>query len=175
MIPATLGYVGFLFATRGGPSRAAAGPLPALAGVLCSPALVLAALLRASAASVAAVRETSVLIAAFLTAPLLGERVGTRLSRARLVGGVALIAPADPMIGGYRTIALRSARRQASRPSTRRGHPAVSGAAADERATRRRRARSHGEPGQRCSAEPRHLGPGGDLDGAPGRGRPGAA
>ncbi|HEX6723760.1 MAG TPA: EamA family transporter, partial [Gaiella sp.] len=57
-------------------------------------ALVLAALVRASAASVASVRETSVLIAAFLAAPLAGERVGPgRLSGAALVVvGVALIA-----------------------------------------------------------------------------------
>ena len=98
MVPATLGYVGYLLATRRGADRlrAAARPLPALAGVLsfAAYALVLAALLRASAASVAAVRETSVLIAAFLAAPLLGERVGpARLAGAALVvGGVALIA-----------------------------------------------------------------------------------
>jgi drug/metabolite transporter (DMT)-like permease len=98
MVPATLGYVGFLLATKGGPRRVqtAARPLPAVAGVLsfAAYALVLAALLRASAASVAAVRETSVLIAAFLAAPLLGENVGSvRLSGAALVvGGVALIA-----------------------------------------------------------------------------------
>jgi drug/metabolite transporter (DMT)-like permease len=49
---------------------------------------------RASAAAVASVRETSVLIAAFLAAPLAGERVGPgRLSGAALVvAGVALIA-----------------------------------------------------------------------------------
>ena len=80
MVPATLGYVSLLLATRRGSDRlrAAARPLPALAGVLSftAYALVLAALLRASAASVAAVRETSVLIAAFLAAPLLAERVG---------------------------------------------------------------------------------------------------
>ena len=76
--------------------RAAARPLPALAGLLSfvAYALVLAALLRASAAAVASVRETSVLIAAFLAAPLAGERVGpARLAGAALVvGGVALIA-----------------------------------------------------------------------------------
>ena len=55
---------------------------------------VVAALVRASAAAVASVRETSVLIAAFLAAPLAGERVGPgRLSGAALVvAGVALIA-----------------------------------------------------------------------------------
>ena len=98
MAPATVGYVGFLLVARGGTNRvrAAARPLPALAGLLSfsAYALVLAALVRAPAAAVAAVRETSVLIAAFLAAPLLGERVGpARLSGAALVvGGVALIA-----------------------------------------------------------------------------------
>jgi drug/metabolite transporter (DMT)-like permease len=55
--------------------------------------LVLAALSRASAASVAAVRETSVVIATALAAPLLRERVGAiRLAGAVLVvAGVALL------------------------------------------------------------------------------------
>ncbi len=98
MLPATIGYVGFLLVTEHGPTRvrAAARPLPAVAGILSfvAYALVLAALLRASAAAVASVRETSVLIAAFLAAPLAGERVGPgRLSGAALVvAGVALIA-----------------------------------------------------------------------------------
>ena len=98
MLPATIGYVGFLLVTEhgGGRVRAAARPLPALAGVLSfvAYALVLAALSRASAASVASVRETSVLIAAFLAAPLAGEKVGPgRLAGAGLVvAGVALIA-----------------------------------------------------------------------------------
>jgi drug/metabolite transporter (DMT)-like permease len=98
MVPATIGYVGFLLVTEhgGGRIRAAARPLPALAGLLSfgAYALVLAALSRASAASVASVRETSVLIAAFLAAPLAGERVGPgRLAGAALVvAGVALIA-----------------------------------------------------------------------------------
>ena len=100
MLPATIGYVGFLLVTEHGATRirAAARPLPALAGVLSfvAYALVLAALSRASAAAVASVRETSVLIAAFLAAPLAGERVGPgRLSGAALVvAGVALIAAA---------------------------------------------------------------------------------
>jgi drug/metabolite transporter (DMT)-like permease len=98
MIPATIGYVGFLLLTEHGTARVrgAARPLPALAGILSfvAYALVLAALARASAAAVASVRETSVLIAAFLAAPLAGERVGPgRLSGAALVvAGVALIA-----------------------------------------------------------------------------------
>jgi drug/metabolite transporter (DMT)-like permease len=57
-------------------------------------ALVLAALERASAASVAAVRETSVVIAALLAGAVLRERVGPgRLAGAALVaGGVALLS-----------------------------------------------------------------------------------
>ena len=80
MVPATIGYVGLLLATSRGAERlrGAARPLPAAAGLLSfvAYALVLAALLLAPAASVAAMRETSVLIAALLAAPLLGERVG---------------------------------------------------------------------------------------------------
>ena len=98
MLPAAAGYIGILLLTRSGPARvgAAARPLPALAGILSfvAYALVLAALSRAPAAAVAAVRETSVLIAAFLAAPLAGERVGPdRLAGAALiVVGVAVIA-----------------------------------------------------------------------------------
>ncbi len=98
MFPATVGFVGVLLVSRRGAERlrAAARPLPASAGLLSfvAYALVLAALVRASAASVAAVRETSVLIAALLAAPLLGERVSrTRLAGAVLVvAGVALVA-----------------------------------------------------------------------------------
>ena len=56
--------------------------------------LVLAALARAPAASVAAVRETSIVIAAGLAAVVLGESVGPlRIAGAALVaGGVALIS-----------------------------------------------------------------------------------
>jgi len=64
--------------------RDALGPVPAAAGVVSFAAyvLVLAALQRAPAASVAAVRETSVVIVAALAASTLGERV----SPARLAG-----------------------------------------------------------------------------------------
>jgi drug/metabolite transporter (DMT)-like permease len=57
-------------------------------------ALVLFALQQASAASVAAVRETSVVIAVGLAAPVLGERVtGRRLAGAAIVVvGVAVLA-----------------------------------------------------------------------------------
>ena len=75
--------------------RAAMRPTPALAGVISFIAyvLVLAALRRAPAASVAAVRETSVLLVAALAAPMLGERVGPlRLVGAALVVvGIALV------------------------------------------------------------------------------------
>jgi len=76
--------------------RAAARPTPAIAGIVSFAAyvLVLAALSRAPAASVAAVRETSVLIVAALAAPMLGERVGpARLAGAALVvAGIAFLA-----------------------------------------------------------------------------------
>jgi drug/metabolite transporter (DMT)-like permease len=76
--------------------RAAIGPASVLAGVctFAAYALVLAALQRAPAASVAAVRETSVVIAAVLAGRVLRERVGpVRLAGAVLVvAGVALLA-----------------------------------------------------------------------------------
>jgi drug/metabolite transporter (DMT)-like permease len=64
------------------------------AAVLGAYGLVLAALQLASAASVAAVRETSVVIAVALAAPMLHERVGRgRLAGAVFVaGGVALLS-----------------------------------------------------------------------------------
>lgn len=76
--------------------RAALRPSAVVAGlaIFGAYALVLAALQRASAASVAAVRETSVVIAAGLAGLVLRERVGrTRLLGAGLVaGGVALLS-----------------------------------------------------------------------------------
>jgi drug/metabolite transporter (DMT)-like permease len=98
MIPVALASVGFVALRDEGGARlrVSVRPSPALAGVLSfgAYALVLAALARASAAPVAAVRETSVLIAAALAVPLLHERVSaTRIAGAALVvGGVALIA-----------------------------------------------------------------------------------
>ena len=89
MIPATIGYAGTVLVVRG-PARvrAAIGPASIAAGLASFGAyvLVLAALERASAASVAAVRETSIVIATALAAPLLKERVGP----ARLAGAVAV-------------------------------------------------------------------------------------
>lgn len=76
--------------------RRALRPAPAVAGLLSfgAYALVLEALTRAPAASVAAVRETGVLIATALAAVILRERVGaTRAAGAALVfAGVALLA-----------------------------------------------------------------------------------
>ena len=97
MAPAAAGALLLVAALPSGGARlrAAARPTPAMAGIVSFVAyvLVLAALARAPAASVAAVRETSVLIAAALAAPVLGERVGlARLAGAVLVvGGIALL------------------------------------------------------------------------------------
>jgi len=92
MVPAALGYLLFVFALPGGPGRvrAAVRVVPAAAGTISfvAYALVLAALARAPAAPVAAVRETSVVIAAVLAAPMLGECVG----RLRLVGAALVVA-----------------------------------------------------------------------------------
>jgi drug/metabolite transporter (DMT)-like permease len=78
--------------------RAAVGPPAIVAGVATfgAYALVLAALERASAASVAAVRETSVVIAAVLAYVVLKERLtASRLAGACVVvAGVALLASA---------------------------------------------------------------------------------
>ena len=97
MAPAALGYLVFALALPGGAGRvrAAVRVVPAAAGTISFVAyvLVLAALARAPAASVAAVRETSVVIVAVLAAPMLGERVGPlRLFGAALVvAGVAVL------------------------------------------------------------------------------------
>jgi drug/metabolite transporter (DMT)-like permease len=96
MAPAALGYVVGFGALAGVERlRQQRLVLPALAGILAFVAyvLVLAALERASAASVAAVRETSVVIATALAAPFLREQVGPlRLAGAALVViGIALL------------------------------------------------------------------------------------
>jgi len=97
MAPVALGGLLIVAALPSGVARlrAAARPTPAFAGIISFAAyvLVLAALQRAPAASVAAVRETSVLIVAALAAPMLGERVGpARLAGAGLVvAGIALL------------------------------------------------------------------------------------
>jgi drug/metabolite transporter (DMT)-like permease len=97
MAPVAVGGLLLVLALPAGRARvrAALRPTPAIAGLVSFIAyvLVLAALSRAPAASVAAVRETSVLIVAVLAAPMLGERVGLgRLAGAALVVcGVGLI------------------------------------------------------------------------------------
>jgi len=96
MIPATFGFVGGVVVAKGRSAvRAELSTATFLAGLATfgAYALVLAALERASAASVAAVRETSVVIATALAAPVLRERVGAaRLAGAVLVvSGVALL------------------------------------------------------------------------------------
>jgi len=97
MIPPTLVYAGGVVWLRGLQAvRAEVNAASFAAGIATfgAYALVLAALARAPAASVAAVRETSVVIAAALAAVVLRERVGpARLAGAVLVaGGVALLA-----------------------------------------------------------------------------------
>ena len=96
MVPSAVGYAGVVLAVKGRAQLRAELGVPAIAAGLASfgaYALVLAALARASAASVAAVRETSIVIATALAAPLLRERVGpARLAGAVLVaGGIALL------------------------------------------------------------------------------------
>jgi drug/metabolite transporter (DMT)-like permease len=87
---------GLVVRSGAGRLRAAASPRAALAGIgmFVSYGLVLAALTRAPAAPVAAVRETSVVIAAGLGALVLREAVGpARVAGAVLVaGGIAAIA-----------------------------------------------------------------------------------
>ncbi len=98
MAPAALAYAATIAVLHRGTTRirAAAGPRPVAAGLLsfAAYALVLAALSLAPAAAVAAVRETSVLIATALAWLVLHERVGrVRAAGAVLVvAGVALLA-----------------------------------------------------------------------------------
>lgn len=97
MVPTALGALLLVALLPSGRERlrAAVRPTPAVAGIVSFVAyvLALAALVRAPAASVAAVRETSVLIVAALAASTLGERVRpARLAGAALVVlGIALI------------------------------------------------------------------------------------
>ena len=97
MIPATIGFGLFVLRRRGRAAvRRAIGPASIAAGLATFGAyiLVLAALARAPAASVAAVRETSVVIATAFAVPMLHERVGpARIAGALLVvAGVFLLA-----------------------------------------------------------------------------------
>jgi drug/metabolite transporter (DMT)-like permease len=96
MAPASAAYV-FAVARRGGPPRLRAelGWTPVFVGLAAFGAFSLAlyALRLASAASVAAVRETSVVVAVALAAPLLGENVGPRrlAGAALVVVGIAVL------------------------------------------------------------------------------------
>jgi drug/metabolite transporter (DMT)-like permease len=91
MVLPTIAYAAAVARLRSGAAvRAAVGPAPLVAGVatFVAYACVLAALARAPAAAVAAVRETSVVIAAGLAAVVLNERV----TRWRLLGACAVVA-----------------------------------------------------------------------------------
>jgi len=97
MLAPTVLYAAAVIPVKGASAvRAAVAPSSILAGVCTfgAYALVLAALQRAPAASVAAVRETSVVIAALLAAVVLKERVPpSRLLGAVVVAaGIALLA-----------------------------------------------------------------------------------
>ena len=99
MIGPTIVYVGGVLRLKGGAAiRAEARPPAIVAGIatFVAYALVLAALQRAAAASVAAVRETSVVVATVLAAVVLKEQVSAwRFAGAVLVVcGVALLATA---------------------------------------------------------------------------------
>lgn len=86
-----LAYTPFALRARGAAAvRAAVGWPAVLAGIggFGSYAMVLAALRLASAAPVAAVRETSIVVAVGLASAVLGERVG----RGRLVGAAVVAA-----------------------------------------------------------------------------------
>ncbi|MDX6664704.1 MAG: hypothetical protein QOG68_910 [Solirubrobacteraceae bacterium] len=91
LAPVALVYVGFVVRRSGAAAvRAAIGWRSVVAGIgaIGSYVLVLAALRLASAAPVAAVRETSVVIAVALASVVLGERVG----RGRMLGAVVVAA-----------------------------------------------------------------------------------
>ena len=91
MLPPTIAYAAAVLVGKGpGALRAEANLASAVAGLATfgAYAVVLAALKLASAASVAAVRETSVVVATALAAVFLKERVGW----SRLAGAVAVVA-----------------------------------------------------------------------------------
>ena len=97
LAPSSLAYLAAVWARGGTPRlRQELGVAPVLVGLASFGAfgLALAALQRASAASVAAVRETSVVIAVALAAPILGEPVGTRrvAGAVLVVTGIAVLA-----------------------------------------------------------------------------------
>lgn len=90
MLPAAVGYAGATIAVKGQARvQAEFGSSAVLAGLasFAAYALVLGALERASAASVAAVRETSVVMATAFAALVLRERV----ARSRLLGSLLVV------------------------------------------------------------------------------------
>jgi drug/metabolite transporter (DMT)-like permease len=91
MVPPTIAYAAAVLVGKGQRAiRAEANLASVVAGLATfgAYALVLAALERASAASVAAVRETSVLVATALAAAFLKERIGW----GRMAGALAVVA-----------------------------------------------------------------------------------
>jgi drug/metabolite transporter (DMT)-like permease len=97
MVLPSVAYAGAILRVKGRAAvRRAIGPAPVVAGIstFVAYAFVLAALERASAASVAAVRETSVVIATVGAAVFLGERVRPH----RLLGAV-LVATGIALLG----------------------------------------------------------------------------
>jgi drug/metabolite transporter (DMT)-like permease len=97
MVPAALGYAATVAVVRGRPAiRSELNAASILSGCasFVAYALVLAALERASAASVAAVRETSVVMATGFAAFVLHERVSRwrAAGSVLVVGGIALLA-----------------------------------------------------------------------------------
>jgi len=90
MVLPSVAYASAVVSVKGAAAvRRALGPAPVVAGIatFVAYAFVLAALERASAASVAAVRETSVVIATALAAAVLKERV----TRWRLLGAIVVV------------------------------------------------------------------------------------
>jgi uncharacterized membrane protein len=92
LVPTVLVYVGVVARLRGGPAAVLGATNPRIAvAALCifgAYALVLAALERAPAAPVAALRETGVVFATAYAALVLGEPAGGR----RIAGAVAVVA-----------------------------------------------------------------------------------
>ena len=91
MIVPSLAYAAAVTRTRGAAAARAAVTVASVAAgvaIFGAYALVLAALQRAPAASVAAVRETGVVLAALLAVPILHERVGL----ARVAGACVVVA-----------------------------------------------------------------------------------
>ena len=90
LAPSSIAYLTFLARSGTSRLRAELGWTPVFVGLASFGAfgLALFALRLASAASVAAVRETSVVIAVALAAPILGEPVGLR----RLAGAISVVA-----------------------------------------------------------------------------------